>query len=69
MSVARRHSLLEVPASHKLLRLGGGLVMLSTLALVGWLGWQAAVEVASQMLRAGWGATLKAATPSELILR
>lgn len=70
MSVARRPgSLLEVPASHKLLRLGGGLVMLSTLALVGWLGWQAAMEVAQGMLRAGWGASLKAATPGELILR
>ena len=70
MSVARRPgSLIEVPASHKLLRLGGGLVMLSTLALVGWLGYQAAVEVAREMLRAGWGAALKAATPGELLLR
>jgi len=69
MSVAQRHSLLEVPASQKLLRLGGGLVMLSSLALVGWLGWQAAVEVALQMLRAGWGGLLQAASPTELILR
>jgi type IV secretion system protein VirD4 len=69
MSVQRQQSLLEVPASQKLLRLGGGLVMLGSLALVGWLGWQAAVEVAGQMLRAGWGAALKAATPAELILR
>lgn len=69
MSVTRRQSLLEVPTSQKLLRFLGGLVMLSTLALVGWLGWQAALEVASQMMRAGWGGPLKAASPGELILR
>ncbi|RYM39481.1 type IV secretory system conjugative DNA transfer family protein [Meiothermus sp. PNK-Is4] len=69
MSVARRHSLLEVPASHKLLKFLGGLVMLSTLALVGWLGWQAALEVAREMLRAGWGGLLQAASPAELMLR
>lgn len=69
MSVTRRQSLLEVPTSQKLLRFLGGLVMLSTLALVGWLGWQAALEVAQGMLRAGWGAALKAATPGELLLR
>ena len=69
MSVTRRQSLLEVPTSQKLLRFLGGLVMLSTLALVGWLGWQAALEVAQGMLRAGWGAALKASSPAELILR
>lgn len=69
MSVARRQSLLEVPASHKLLKFLGGLVMLSTLALVGWLGWQAALEVAREMLRAGWGGLLQAASPAELMLR
>lgn len=69
MSVAGRQTLLEVPTSHKLLRVVGGLVMLSTLALVGWLGWQAAIEVAEGMLRVGWGKALKAASPPELILR
>lgn len=70
MSVARRPgSLLEVPTSLKLLRLGGGLVVLGTLALVGWLGWQAALKVAQEMLRSGWGAALKANGPGELVLR
>jgi len=45
------------------------LVMLATLVSVGWLGYQAAVEVAREMLRAGWGGALGAATPGELLLR
>lgn len=69
MSVTRRQSLLEVPTSQKLLRFLGGLVMLSTLALAFGVGWQAALEVAQGMLRAGWGAALKASSPAELILR
>ena len=70
MSAARRPgSLLEVPTSQKLLRLGGGLLMIGTLVAVGWSGWRAAIGVAEGMLRAGWGQALKAATPSELILR
>jgi len=69
MSAARPGSLLEVPTSQKLLRLGGGLLMIGTLGAVGWIGWQTAIEVAEGMLRAGWGQALKAATPGELVLR
>ncbi|PZA07426.1 type IV secretory system conjugative DNA transfer family protein [Meiothermus sp. Pnk-1] len=69
MSVARRQSLLEVPTSQKLLRFLGGLVILGTLAGALWLVAQSAMEVASQMMRAGWGGPLKAASPGELILR
>jgi len=69
MSAARPGSLLEVPTSQKLARLGGGLLMIGTLGAVGWIGWQTAVEVAEGMLRAGWGQALRAATPSELVLR
>ncbi|RIH90172.1 Type IV secretory system Conjugative DNA transfer [Meiothermus luteus] len=69
MSAARPGSLLEVPTSQKLARLGGGLLMIGTLVAVGWIGWQTAIEVAEGMMREGWGKALKAATPSELVLR
>lgn len=70
MSTAKRPaSLLEIPLSHRLLRLAGGLVILSTFGAVIWLASRTAFEVAERMLEVGWGKALGATTPGELILR